>query len=87
MAQKILICYNFEKIDPSKRKQFDRELFGTNEKSHNGKYTTSIKGYLSNKKYRKPIKSTILIEKKYLQEVIQILKKYSANFEPFELSK
>lgn len=86
MVQKRLICYKFEKINPIKRKQFDRELFGTVERSHNGKYITKIKGYLTDKKFRKPIKSTILIEIKDLKKVLKILDKYNANYELFKIS-
>ena len=85
MTQKNLICYTFEKIDSVKRKQFDRELFGTLEKSHNGKYITTTKGYLTGKNYRKPVKSTMLIEDKDLKETKNILKKYNANFEVFKI--
>ena len=85
MVQKILICYKFEKMNPVKRKQFDRELFGTVEKSHSGKYITKIKGYLSDKKFRKPVKSTILIEKNHIEKIIEILNKYSATYEQFTI--
>lgn len=85
MATKTLICYTFNKINPIKRKQFDRELFGTIEKSHSGKYATKVKGYLTNKKYRKPVKSTILIEDKDSIKVSEILKKYNASFELFKV--
>lgn len=83
---KSLICYKFEKINPVKRKQFDRELFGTTEKSHNGKYATQVKGYLTDKKFRRPVNSTILIENKSIKKISEILKKYNANFEIFEVS-
>lgn len=85
MTQKYLICYKFKKINPVKRKQFDRELFGTTEKTHGGKYINKIKGFLTNKNYRKPIKSTILIEIKDSKEVIKILKKYNATYELFKI--
>ena len=86
MVQKRLICYKFEKINPIKRKQFDRELFGTVEKSHSGKYLTKIEGYLTDKNFRKPIKSAILIEIKDLKNILKILDKYNANYEIFKIS-
>ena len=85
MDKKNLICYVFEKINPIKRKQFDRELFGTTEKSHGGKYVATTKGLLSDKNFRKPVKSTILIETEDLKEVSKILKKYGAIYEVFKV--
>ena len=85
MVQKTLICYKFEKMDSIKRKQFDRELFGTIEKSHGGKYVTKTKGYLSDKKFRRPVKSTILVEKNYIKRILEILNKYSATYELFKV--
>ena len=87
MIKKILICYKFEKMDPVKRKQFDRELFGTIEKSHEGKYITTTKGYLSDKKFRKPVKSTILTEKSNAKKILDILNKYNATYELFKVSQ
>lgn len=87
MSSQTLICYKFEKINSVKRKQFDRELFGTVEKSHKGRYMTKTKGYLTNKKFRKPVKSTILIENKELKKVSEILEKYNAIYEQFKVSK
>jgi len=87
MTQKKLICYKFEKISSVKRKQFDRELFGTIEKSHNGKYITKIKGYLTDKNFRKPVKSTILIENENIKKVSKILEKYNAIYELFKISE
>ena len=87
MTLNTLICYKFEKINSVKRKQFDRELFGTIEKSHGGKYITKTKGYLTDKNFRRPVKSTILIEKVDLKQVFGILKKFNAIYEWFKVSK
>jgi hypothetical protein len=87
MAQKILICYKFKNINPVMRKQFDRKLFGTIEKTHSGKYITKIKGYLTNKNYRKPVKSTILVEENDLKKTLEILKIFQAEFEIFYVTK
>ena len=53
MTQKILLCYLFEKIDPVQRKQFDRKMFGTVEKSPGGKYKTKTNGILTKVKHER----------------------------------
>lgn len=68
-----------------KRKQFDRELFGTIEKSHGGKYITKTKGFLSDKEFRRPVKSTILIDNKHINLILKIFDKFSANYELFKV--
>ncbi len=83
---KKLICYTFENLNSIKRKQFDRKLFGTKEKTHGGKYFVETKGYLSDKIFRKPVKSTILINKSDEKEVLKILKQFSAKIEVFTIS-
>ena len=83
---KMLICYNFEKIDSSKRKQFDRELFGTVEKTHHGKYVSIIKGILTNKKYERPIRAVIIFENDALKNKISnVLTKYDAKFKIYDV--
>ncbi len=78
MNQKILVCYSFEKIDPVRRKQFDRRMFGTIEKSHRGKYKSKIQGILSNIKHERPVRSVIVFNEKYKEKITGILKEFSA---------
>lgn len=85
--EKIIICYKFEDLPLSKRNQFKRKLFGAEEKTHRGKYTTKIKGYLSDKKYEKPIRSAIIINKKHKEAIIRILKQFNAQTRIFQISK
>lgn len=89
MVKLILICYNFEKINPSNRKQFDRELFGTVEKSHKRKYTSITKGILTDQKYERPVRSVILFESNMTLrgKIINILKKYGAKYFVFLVVK
>ncbi|MFH0875761.1 MAG: hypothetical protein V1859_07525 [archaeon] len=83
MKEQILICYSFDRLSPVKRKQFDRKLFGTTEKTHNGKYTSITKGVLSNTNYEKPIRSAIIIQKKHLDVVLNVLKSYNAKISAY----
>lgn len=85
MTEKMLICYRFEKIHYVKRRQFDRKLFGSEEKTHHGKYTTLFKGYLSSKEYERPVRSVIIVEEKYLNDILTILKEFGAQTKIFRI--
>jgi hypothetical protein len=74
----VLICYKFENMKTADRNKFKRKLFGSEEKTHFGRYTAITKGYLSNKKYKKPIRSVIIINEKDKKEVIKILEEFNA---------
>ena len=82
---KILICYWFENLPLAKRSLFKRKLFGDVVKTHKGRYTSYIKGYLSKKKYEKPIRSVIIFEEKYLSGVISILSEFKAKYKTFRI--
>lgn len=83
----ILVCYSFEKINPVARKKFDRELFGSIEKTHGGKYKTKIKGVLTDKKYKKPVRSVLVFETKYKDLVLNVLNKFGANIQVYKICK
>jgi hypothetical protein len=85
MERNMLICYKFEKIDPVKRKQFDRKMFGTVEKTHKGKYQSITKGVLEGISYRKPVRSVLIISKKHIKKVMGVFKEFSTKTEIFEI--
>ena len=82
---KILICYKFEDLPLSKRNQFKRKLFGAIEKTHRGKYTSSTKGFLSDKHYEKPIRSVIIIQEQDKEGTLQILREFKAKTYIFKI--
>ena len=85
MKTKILICYSFEKIDPVRRKQFDRKMFGTVEKTHKGKYKNEIKGLLTDKEFKRPVRSVIIFDEEQKSKVIRLLKKFSAHTDAYRV--
>lgn len=85
MNTKILICYSFEKIDPIKRKQFDRKLFGTIERTHQGKYENRIKGLFSDIEVRRPVRSVIVFNEAHKNKVLKLLKAFSAKIEAYRV--
>lgn len=85
MKTKILICYSFKKIDPIKRKQFDRKMFGTVEKTHKGKYINRTTGLLSDIEIRRPVRSVIIINEEYKNKILNIFKEFSAIIEVYKV--
>jgi len=80
-----LICYTLEKISPTKKTQFKRDLLGYKDYSNRGKYNYERKGFLSNIPHYKPIKSVIIVKNQDESKIIMILKKYKANYQSFEV--
>ena len=85
MKTRILLCYSFEKIDPVRRKQFDRKMFGTVEKTHKGKYKNEIKGLLTDKEFKRPVRSVIIFDEEQKSRVLRLLKKFSARTEAYRV--
>lgn len=85
MKKRILICYSFEKIDPVRRKQFDRKMFGTIERTHQGKYENRIKGLLSDIEFRRPVRSVIIFNEEHKTKILKLLKEFSAKIEAYRV--
>ena len=84
---KVLICYTFTQLPPNLRNKLRRSLYGSEESPHGGKYSTTMIGFLSDKKYEKPVRSTILLDKKDVKGVLAVLSKFKAKVKMFAVSK
>jgi len=84
---KILICYWFENLPLSKRSSFKRKLFGDEVKTHRGKYISKIKGYLTDKVFERPVRSTVIISENDKKGVLKILDKFEAKYKLFWIKK
>lgn len=71
--KKIVMIYNLNGKD-SDRIRFNRKLFYYKLQSHKGKYQTKSKGILKN--YEKPVRSVVIFENKYLNNVKKLLNEY-----------
>lgn len=69
----------------SDRNKFKRKLFGAEEKTHGGKYSAKTKGYLSDKKYEKPVRSVIIINERYEKGVLKILRDFGAEVKTYTI--
>ncbi len=85
MNQKMLVCYSFEKMNPTLRKQFDRKMFGTVERSHGGKYESRINGILTKIKHDRPVRSVIVFHEKHKKKILDTLKEFSAKVHAYKV--
>lgn len=69
----------------SDRNKFKRKLFGAEEKTHGGIYSAKTRGYLSNKKYEKPVRSVIIINERYEKGVLKILRDFGAEVKTYTI--
>jgi len=77
---KIIVIYSFEKISAGERKQFHRKLFGSIEKTHGGRYSTEIKGLLTNNPHERLINSVFLTDSKFESKIKKVLDYFSAKY-------
>ncbi len=81
---KFILVYGFDSIEPKKRLEFNRKLYGYTDYSNNGQYTYFRKGLLYPKEYEKLAKSVLLLDKKP-GGLISLLKNYNANYRIFKV--
>lgn len=82
---KILMIYKIPNADSIKRIQFNRKLFKYNMQINSGKRSVKTNGILS--EFEKPIKSCVIFNKKYLEEVKELCKKYKIIYEMYQIKK
>ncbi len=85
MAKTALLCYTFEKADPSTKTMIHRELYGYKDISNHGKYTYKRKGFLETVKHKKMLGSIVILKKEDASKLVKILKKYPVKFYVFDV--
>lgn len=84
MKQKI-IFYKQENLSQNTKFKLRRELLGINQKSNFSRYTYKVEGALDKISNYRPVDSTIIIEEKNLNLILDILIKYNTKFEVFDI--
>lgn len=80
-----LMCYTLGKSNHKERSKLKRELFGYTDKSKNGKYEYHREGLLQKIKHLRPIRSVIITKKEDVNKVRNILNKYGATINIFDV--
>jgi len=82
---KYILVYGFKSINPKKRLEFNRKLYGYLDYSNFGSYSYFREGILKPKSYKKLAKGVILLDKKS-KELIEHLKNYKAIHKIFKIA-
>lgn len=81
----ILMIYKIPKGNSSIRISFNRELLNYRVQSNRGTFDKKTNGIL--KRYRKPVRSTIIFSESKLEEVKKLCKKYKIEAEFYRVEK
>lgn len=80
-----IIFYNQKRLNQNTKFKLRRDLLGLEQKSNFSRYKYSIKGVLNQIPHYRPVDSTIIIKSKDLQNITEILDKYKARYETFDI--
>jgi len=80
-----IIFYTQKKLSQNTKFKLRRELLGIEQKSNFSRYKYSIDGILNKIPHYRPADSTIIIKTKDLQSIKEILDKYKAEHETFDI--
>ena len=80
-----IIFYKQNKLTQNAKFKLRKDLLGIEQMSNFSRYSYHIEGILDKIPNYKPIKSSIIIEKKNLKLIKNILTKYNATFEVFDI--
>jgi hypothetical protein len=81
---KHILIYGFKSINPKKRLEFNRKLYGFQDYSNFGSYSYFREGILKPKKHKRLTKGVVLLDKKP-KELMKHLKIYKANYQIFKV--
>lgn len=80
-----IIFYKQEKLNQIEKFELRRALLGVNQKSNYGRYEYKVKGLLNEISNYRPIKSSIIVMKKDLDKILNLLNKFNIDKEVFEI--
>ena len=73
-----IICYSQKHLKSSEQSSLRRELYGFKDISNKGKYVYRREGLLNESNHKKIFFTGIIVNDKYVKNVIQTLKKHKA---------
>lgn len=80
-----VIFYKQDGLDQNTKFNLRRELLGLEQKSNFSQYKYKVKGVLNEIPHYRPVNSTIIVKNEDVDKIKDILKKYKAIFEIFEV--
>ena len=80
-----IIFYKQQGLDQNTKFKLRRELLGLEQKSNFSRYKYDVKGILDEIPYYRPVDSAIIVKKEDVKKIENILTKYGAALEVFEI--
>lgn len=80
-----IITYSVNHLSIAQQNQLRKKLNGHNDRSHGGRYKYRRRGLLDQIRHIKPNRSTIIAPKKEADDIIQLLRKYKAKIESYNI--
>lgn len=80
-----IVFYKQDKLDQNTKFKLRRALLGVKQKSNYSRYSYKVEGILDKMDNYRPVKSSIIIQKKNLKQIINILIKFNAEYEEFDI--
>ena len=87
MKKVSIIKYNLKGVPVNRKTLLHRALYGYTDHSNKGYYTYKRKGMLKEIKYTKISDSVLMLEFKYLKQILPIFKKYNIKIMVINLFK
>jgi len=80
-----IVFYKQDRLNQNTKFKLRRDLLGIEQKSNFSRYSYHIEGILDKIPHYRPINSSIIVENKNLKHIKDILAKYNAEFEVFDI--
>lgn len=80
-----VVFYSMKGLSPKQRTKALGLLFGKTQQSNYGRYSYDIPGILSEGSYFRPVKSAVVVKKRYLQKLIRFLEDYGISYRCYEI--
>lgn len=80
-----IIFYKQDNLDQNTKFKLRRKLLGIKQKSNFARYEYSVEGILNKIPNYRPIKSSIIVKNQNTNLILEILNKYDAKYEIFNI--
>lgn len=78
-----IVFYRQDELDQNTKFRLRRDLLGLEQKSNFSRYKYKINGILDKLDHYRPVNSTIIVKKKDIKQVKEVLRKYNTKYEVF----
>ena len=78
--------YTIKELDPKIRTKVRAQLYGKKQQSNYGRYHYQIKGLMAENSYIRPVKSVVIVKKRYVQKLSQFFESNRVKYRLLEIT-